>query len=375
MKRREFFEKTIKAGGLFAISSIYPSFLIDIDKINSNENKLGIALVGLGKYSTGQLAPALMETSFCYLAGIVTGSDEKAVEWSKKYNIPEKNIYNYENFDQIANNKSIEIVYVVLPNSMHAEFTIRAAEAGKHVISEKPMATSVTDCEKMINACKKAGKKLSIGYRLHFEPHHLKMMELGQRKVHGKLKTISGGFGGMIKDPTEWRLNKKMAGGGPLMDLGIYALQGCTYTSGELPRTITAKFATKNKDFFKEVEGSIDWEMEYSSGLKAVCRTSYEEMYNYLKADAEKGVFELSPAFSYGGIKGRSPQGQFDLPRVNQQARQMDDFSKCILENKESVVPGEMGLRDVYLMEKIYEAAESGKSIEVKNVPEVLHKI
>ena len=135
-----------------------------------SKDKLGVALVGLGNYSTDQLGPALQKTKNCYLAGIVTGTPAKERTWANKYNIPQKNIYNYQNFDNIASNPDIDIVYVVLPVSMHKEFTIRAAGAGKHVISEKPMAISVADCEEMISACRNAGKKLSIGYRLRFDP-------------------------------------------------------------------------------------------------------------------------------------------------------------------------------------------------------------
>src|SRR6185503_7876054 len=146
---------------------------------NRNDGKLGIALLGLGGYAGGQLAPALQSTERCYLAGIVTGTPSKISTWQSKYSIPDKNVYNYESFDSIKDNKDIDIVYVVTPNSLHKEFVIRAAQAGKHVICEKPMALSVEDCDAMIAACKKAGKMLSIGYRLHFEPYNLEMVRLG----------------------------------------------------------------------------------------------------------------------------------------------------------------------------------------------------
>ena len=157
------------------------------------EKKLGIALVGLGGYSSGQLGPALQQTRNCYLAGIVTGTPSKAKDWSARYNIPAANIYNYENFDSIANNPAIDIVYVVLPIAMHKEYTVRAAKAGKHVICEKPMAISVSECEEMIAACRKANRMLSIGYRLHFEPFNKEMMRLGQQKVYGKILEIEAG--------------------------------------------------------------------------------------------------------------------------------------------------------------------------------------
>src|SRR5690606_21211014 len=201
------------------------------NRMRDKKHKLGIALVARGSYAGSQLAPALQQTSHCYLAGIVTGSPSKIPEWMEKYSIQDKNVYSYENFDSIKDNPDIDIVYVVLPNSMHAEYTIRAAEAGKHVICEKPMALSVSDCDKMIAACKKAGKLLSIGYRLHFEPYNLEMARLGTSRVYGDLKTISGGFG-FRAGPSQWRLTQKYAGGGPLQDVGIYVIQGMCYTSG-----------------------------------------------------------------------------------------------------------------------------------------------
>jgi predicted dehydrogenase len=374
MKRRQFLGNIITAGGGLVMASNIPSIL-NAAVVQKDKGKLGIALVGLGSYSTGQLAPALQQTQNCYLAGIVTGTPQKEQDWAKKYNIPSGNIYNYKNFDSIANNKDIDIVYVVLPNSMHAEYTIRAAQAGKHVICEKPMANSIEDCQKMINACTKAGKKLSIGYRLYFDPFHNKMMELGQHQKYGKLTRLSSGFAFHLTDPNAWRINKELAGGGPVVDLGIYCFEGSIYTAGELPVSITAKNTTKNKDFFKQVEGSLEWEMVFPSGYSSKCITSYEDNANYLRAEAERGTFELSSAFSYNGLHGKTPEGPMNLNAVNQQALQMDDFALCVKQNKSSKVPGELGMRDVYLIKKIYEAAETGKPVILKDMPQYLYKV
>lgn len=374
MKRRHFIKHVFKSGaGLLAVSAL-PTKFISANNIKQT-GKLGVALVGLGRYSTGQLGPALMETEHCYLAGIVTGTLEKEQIWKDKYNIPAKNIYNYENFDRIVDNKDIDIVYVVLPNSMHAEFSIRASQAGKHVICEKPMAISVSECQKMIAASAKAGKTLSIGYRLHFDPYHLKMMELGQKKLYGKIQEITSGFAFHSTDAGAWRLNKKMAGGGPLVDLGIYALQGTLYTVGELPIKVTARDTTINTDFFTDVEGSIEWEFQFSSGIKHLSSTSYEDSQNYLKVQAKKGAFGLQPAFSYNGLSGYSPDGPISFTPVNQQAKQMDSIALSISRNEKSIVPGEMGMRDVYLMEKIYEAAQTGKIVKLDNIPDYQHLI
>lgn len=326
--------------------------------------KLGIALVGLGKYSEEQLAPALEETQHCFLAGIVTGTPDKAEKWKKKYDIPEKNIYNYQNFDTIKDNPGIDIIYVVLPNAMHAEYVVRAAKAGKHVICEKPMAVTVEDCDKMIAACKEAGKMLSIGYRLHFEPYNQEMMRLGQKKVMGAIKNIKADNG--LSDAKEWRLDKELAGGGPLMDVGIYCVQGARYTTGMEPIAVRAQFGPKkDKEKFKEVEEAISWQMEFPGGIVADCKSSYSEEMNILRAEAEKGWFELSPAYEYKGIKGKVSNGEMKFPQVYQQAKQMDDFAMAVMNNRPTPVPGEMGRQDVKILKAIYQAAETGERVQI----------
>jgi predicted dehydrogenase len=331
------------------------------------QRKLGIALVGLGGYSRGQLAPALQETEKCYLAGIVTGTPSKIGEWKSKYKIPDKNVYNYDNFDQIANNKDIDIIYIVLPNGLHAEYTIRAAQAGKHVICEKPMATSVEDCQRMIDACNQNGVKLSIGYRLHFEPHNQRVMELGQQEVFGPVKRIESSNSFVISgSPDVWRLDKELGGGGPLMDMGVYCVQGACYTMGKAPVAVTAKFGEVTRPkYFSEVEQSISWQMEFPGGVVADCSSSYNDRASRLYTEAANGWWKLEPAYGYSGISGITSEGPMDYPQVNQQARQMDGFAECILENKQTRVPGEMGMRDVKILMAIYEAARTGGKVNV----------
>lgn len=329
-----------------------------------HQGKLGIALVGLGQYSEGQLAPALQETQHCYLAGIVTGTPEKVDKWRKKYGIPEANVYNYENFDNIKDNPDIDIIYVVLPNSMHAEYTIRAAEAGKHVICEKPMAITVEDCDSMIAACEKAGKKLSIGYRLHFEPHHKEAMRLGREKTLGNIQTIRADNG--MSDVSGWRLDKALAGGGPLMDLGIYCVQAARYSTGMEPVAVNATEGVKtNPKKFRGIEESLTWRMEFPSNIIADCKSSYSEDADLLRIEAEEGWYELSPAYPYSGIKGESSNGKLRFNEVNQQALQMDDFSLAIKENRPTIVPGEMGRQDVKILQAIYKAIETGERVEI----------
>jgi predicted dehydrogenase len=327
----------------------------------------GIALVGLGSYATYELAPALLQTRNCFLAGIVTGTPAKEKIWAEKYSIAQKNIYNYQNFDSIADNTDIDIVYVVLPVFMHKEFTIRAAKASKHVICEKPMAISVHDCEEMIAACRQANRILSIGYRLHFEPYNMEMMRLGQQKVFGKVKTIEceNGFvyGG---DPNAWRLKKAMAGGGGLMDMGVYCIQGARYVTGEEPAYVTATEEKTNPVLFKEVDETIYFNLEFPNGAIAKGVSSYNKKLNHLKATAEKGWIELTSAYRYGGMRGATSKGPMDFdPNVNQQALQMDDFTDCVRNNKPTRVPGEEGLKDMKVVEAIYRSIQSGKKEKI----------
>lgn len=337
--------------------------------------KLGVALVGLGNYATNQLAPALMETEHCYLSGIVTGTKEKEKIWQDKYNIPEANTYNYDNYDAISENPDIDIIYVVLPNSMHAEYSIRAAQAGKHVICEKPMALSVAECLQMIDACREAEMKLSIGYRLHYEPFTLEMMRLGQQRVYGKVTELEAGFGFTMGNLDQWRAKKPMSGGGPLMDVGIYAMQGSIYTLGELPVSLKAKETTKTKSNWVGLEGSMEWEMAFPSGVVAQYNTSYEENFEYLKVKAENGFFELSPAYMYHGLTGNTSDGPMTIQPVVHQAKHMDAFTMNIRNNTEILTPGEMGMRDMYMIEKIYESAANGsKEVDLSDIPQVQHK-
>jgi predicted dehydrogenase len=384
LSRRSFLEKFSMGIGSSALAVNFP--LLSSDSHPGNKiydgRKLNVALVGLGNYAR-ILAEGMKESRYCQLAGIVTGHPEKAKQWQQEYNIPAENIYNYQDFDRIKENKNIDIVYVVTPNGLHREYVVRAAKAGKQVITEKPMATSVKDCEEMIRACNVAGVQLAVGYRLHYEPTHLEIKRMGQEKVFGQVRMIEAGLGYKtydtshkiessadfnINDPSEWRLRKALSGGGPLLDLGIYCIQCCRYVLGEEPVSITAQFGTvNNKTRFAEVEESMTWQMQFPSGAISNCNTSYGFNIDRFYAAADKGFFELSPALSYGPFKGRTSNGVLDFPVINQQAKQLDEIGKLILENKKlpTHVTGEEGIKDVRIIYAIYEAAKTGKMISM----------
>jgi predicted dehydrogenase len=249
---------------------------------------------------------------------------------------------------------------------MHKEFTIRAAKAGKHVICEKPMALSVAECQEMIAACKQAKRMLSIGYRLHFDPYHQQLMQFRQKQAMGSLTGFeaANGFtwGG---NPNAWRLKKALSGGGGLMDMGIYTIQAARYTTGKEPIAVTARQEKTRPELFKEVDETVFFELEFPGGLKAQCKSSYNNNWGGLKATAQRGSFELSPAFSYNGIKGQSTQGPVSYPPMNQQAAQMDDFAQCVALRKATRVPGEEGLKDMKVIEAIYRSLANGSRREL----------
>ena len=333
----------------------------------SGGKKLGIAFLGLGDYATKHLAPAVKETSNAWVAGIVTGSPEKIPQWKETYQIPDKNVYNYGNFDSIKDNKDIDIVYVVTPTGLHAEYAIRAAKAGKHVICEKPMAPTVEDCTRMIEAAEKAGVTLQIGYRLHWDPFHLRLMDAIRTKEFGDWKSIEAGNGYKVNIFTghnAWRIKKDLGIAGALYDVGVYAVQGTLYTAQVNPISVTAKKSTDRPEIFTEVPETYEWELEFPGGRKSVGFSSYGRSGNYVRAELEKGKIELSPAYGYGGQKGFTPAGPMEIQHVNQQALQIQGQVEAILSKKASKVPGEMGRRDIAVVRGIVEAAETGGTVK-----------
>jgi predicted dehydrogenase len=351
-QRRIFIQQ---AGIVVAATALAPNVIWSATK--PRKEKLGVALVGLGYYSTDLLAPALQLTKNCELKGIVTGSPEKIPIWKEKYGIEDRNVYNYENFDRIANNDDIDVIYVVLPPSMHAEYTIRAAKAGKHVWCEKPMAPSVDDCEAMIKACKDNKVHLAIGYRCQHDPNIQAYMKVGKERPFGKVKMITSAAGYFDGRTNHWKQNKKL-GGGAMGDMGVYALQGARLATGEEPISVLAQSFTTRPDIYHEVEETMMFQLEFPSGARAACHTSFGIQMNYLQVNYEKGWLKMEPHSSYGGNKGSMSDGTLiNFPIASQQAKQMDEDAAAIFNDEPMLVPGEEGLRDIRIVEAIYKSA------------------
>ena len=330
------------------------------------KEKLGVALMGLGYYSTDLLAPALQQTKHCYLAGIITGTPSKAEAWKKQYNIPDKNIYNYSNFNQVANNPDIDVVYVVLPPSMHREYVIKAADAGKHVWGEKPMALTEKECQNMIDACRKNKKSLAIGYRLQHEPNTQKYRRIVQQKLLGKVQKVSCAAGYYDSRTNHWK-QKKELGGGALYDMGVYPIQGTRMGTGMEPiAVLSAQISTTRPEIYKNgLDETAVAVLEYPGGVMADIKTSFGENINYLNIVCEKGEIKMAPYSAYSGVKGSSPLGEINHPYEVpwQQAKQMDDDAIAIMDGKPMQVPGEEGLRDIRIVEAIYKAAATRQRV------------
>jgi glucose-fructose oxidoreductase len=333
---------------------------------HSQKRGLGVALVGLGYYSTDLLAPALQQTKNCYLAGIVTGSPSKAEAWKKQYNIPDKNVYNYSNFDGIAANPDIDVVYVVLPPSMHHEYVIRAARAGKHVWCEKPMALTEKECREMIDACAAAKKTLSIGYRLQHEPTTQAYRRIINEKQLGAVQKVSCAAGYYDNRTDHWKQKKEM-GGGVLYDMGVYAIQGARLGAGAEPvAVVSAKTSTTRPEGDKNgLDETTEATLEFPGGVMADIKTSFGENINHLTVRFDKGELAVRPYQPYSGIRAKSPLGEIyhDYQVPWQQAKQMDDDALAIVQKKPLMVPGEEGLRDIRIVEAIYKAAATGQRV------------
>lgn len=330
---------------------------------------LRVAIMGLGSYGT-RVAEAMKDCKRAKLTGVISGTPSKISDWQNKYNIPAKNCYNYDNFDNIKNNPDIDAVYIITPNGLHKDQAIRVASAGKHVICEKPMAINAAEGKAMVEACKKANVKLLVGYRMHLEANTQEIIRMRNEGAFGKIMFFQGLSGFRIGNPDQWRLDKKLAGGGAMMDIGIYSVNGARYMVGEEPIWVTAQETKTDPKKFKEgVDETIQFQFGFPGGAVASCLSTYSM--NYLDRfylNGEKGFAELHPATGYGPIKGRTHLGELDNPHITHQTVQMDEMAGIILENKKPLVPvdGEEGLKDLRIIDAIYEAARSGKKITLK---------
>ncbi|OYD93083.1 dehydrogenase [Nostoc sp. 'Peltigera membranacea cyanobiont' 210A] len=346
------------------------------------ERRLGFAIVGLGRLTLEEIMPAFAECKLAKPTALVSSDAAKANLVAQQYGIKPQNVYNYQNYDNLRNNPDVDVIYIVLPNSMHREYTVRGAKAGKHILCEKPMATTVEDAQQMIDACKQADRKLMIAYRCQYEPHHRAMIQMIRSKELGTVKVIQADNGqNQGGDLNQWRLKRALAGGGSLPDVGIYCLNATRYLTGEEPIAISAQiFSTPGDPRFKEVEESVTFQLRFPSGILGICSTSYgfheARRFRVFGSDAWA---QLDPGFSYNGLRmmisRKSPTNsmaenisEVRIGEKNQFALEMDHMADCVIQNKQPHTPGEEGLQDQKLIALIYEAAQTGKTIALPRV-------
>jgi predicted dehydrogenase len=344
------------------------------------QRRVGVAVVGLGRLALDEILPAFGESQRCRLVAVVSGDAAKARTIAAQYGIDAKSVYDYKTFDRLRDDANVELVYIALPNGLHAEFTVRAAHAGKHVLCEKPMANTVAECQQMIDACERAGKKLMIAYRMQYEPYNREAIRMARAGALGKLKGFSAMNGQTQGDPRQWRLKKSLAGGGALVDVGIYCLNAARYLSGEEPIEVAAlQHSTPNDPRFAEVEEQVDFVLRFPSGLMASCTTSYgyhnAKRYRLV---GESAFVELDPAFPYRGQsmrvgrKADAATGEslqtLVLAAKNQFALEMDHMAERLRSGQKPHTPGEEGMQDMKLIAAIYQAAKSGHAVSLPAV-------
>ncbi len=368
--RRDFLQKiTVSAIGLPLIQRYDTTGIQNFIHPSTQNKVLRVAIMGLGSYGT-RVADAMQSSEKAKLVGVVSGTPSKIKDWQSKYNIPEKNCYNYENFDRMKDNPDIDAVYVITPNALHHDQVIRVAKAGKHAICEKPMAINAKEGQEMVEACKQANVKLLVGYRMHFEPKTLEIIRMRKEGAFGKVLFFQGLSGFRIGDPNQWRLNKELAGGGAMMDIGIYSINGARYMVGEEPIWVTAQETKTDPVKFKEgVDETIMFQMGFPSGAVASCLSTYT-MNNLDRffLNGSEGFAELQPSTGYGPIEGRTHKGKLTQPHKTHQTVQMDEMAAIILEGKQPVVPvdGAEGVKDLKIIDAIFQAVKAGKKVEVQ---------
>ncbi len=349
----------IKTGSALALTTFgFPNIIIPKQK-----EKLGVALVGLGRYSTGQLAPGLQKTEHCELRGIVTGSPEKIPVWQEEYGIPDNNVYNYDTMHEVADNDDIDIIYVVTPPGLHAEHSIIGAEAGKHVWCEKPMAMDEEECKAIIEAANKNRVQLTVGYRMQHEPNTQTIIKYGRQETYGAITGVEtgAGYSGAHPDPDDWRRNPDL-GGGALYDMGVYPINAARYSTGMEPVAVRGRQWSEREEMYSNVDEFTDFEMRFANDMIAKGETSFGKSSNYLDVDCTDGWYRLEPMQSYTGVQGETSSGTQLPPDPNhQQARQMDNDALAIKENQEPIVPGEDGLADIRIVKAIMESSRRGE--------------
>ncbi|USI73232.1 Gfo/Idh/MocA family protein [Sphingomonas morindae] len=369
---REFTRRgLIEIGMAGASATLAPAALAATPRVTEG-SPVGVAVVGLGTLSQGQILPALRTTKRARLVALVSGHADKARRLAADHGLPASAIYDYDGFDRIAADPRIDIVYIVLPNALHAPFTLRAFKAGKHVLCEKPMATNVADAEAMVAAGRAAGRKLMIAYRCHYEPGNLAAMRHIRTGGIGRPRLVVTDMGRQadLAIPSDaWRLDMAMSGGGALADMGIYGINAARYLLAEEPVAVRAWASTDRRDpRFRTVEDLIAWQFRFPSGALANGSTSFAyDATMAFQVWGTTGRIVADPGAFYNGNRlsfGAPGTAPVRIAEIDQFAREMDWMAEVVRGTAPMVSPGEEGVQDMKLMRAILASvAADGRTV------------
>jgi len=340
-------------------------------KILPPDERVGYAVIGLGDLTSQELYPAFHLSGQSRLAALVSGDRDKATRQARQLGLRDDDVYTYDELERLKDRPDVQAVFIVLPNAQHREFTERAAAIGKHVLCEKPLSVSVQDAQAMVDACQNAGVLLMTAYRIQYTPHHQAARDLMRDGTLGRVKLIEATDVQVEPDEGQWRLKRDMAGGGSLLDVGLYCLNTARYLTGEEPTEVFAyTHSTPGDPRFTEVEESVSFVLRFPSGIIANSFCSYgASRQRSVRVMGEDAHLTLDPAFDYTNLRLRV--GTEDAVRehlireVDQFALELDHFSHCVLTGETPFTPGEEGLQDQVIMEAIYRSAREGRPVRL----------
>jgi glucose-fructose oxidoreductase len=328
------------------------------------------AVVGLGHIAQAAVLPAFGHAKRnSTLVAIVSDDATKRKQLSKKYRVES---YSYDDYEECL--QHVDAVYIALPNSMHADYTVRAAHAGVHVLCEKPMAVTAGECERMIEACRESGVKLMIAYRLHFEEINLTAVDLVRKGRIGEPKFFNSSFSMTVRDG-DIRTRKDL-GGGTLYDIGVYCINAARYLFRAEPKEVMALSVNSGVDRLREIDETTGAVLRFEGERMAAFVASFnaDDVASY-RIVGTKGQLHVDPAYEYAEglayeltVNGKTTRRK--IGKRDQFAPELLYFSDCILKDREPEPSGEEGLQDVRIVQALYESAETGKVIQIPPGPD-----
>ncbi len=338
----------------------------------ASAKRVGYAVVGLGFISETSVLPAFRHSRKCKLAALVSHDPKRSRQLGAKFGLGAKACYSYDNYDQCLSNPDVDAVFVASINSEHAEQTIRAANAGKHVLCEKPLGNTVEECRQMIAACRKNNVRLMTAYRKYYEPGSVALKKLITDGKLGRLRHIFSTYTEIV-DPNKvrWQLSRNLAGGGSLMDIGVYCVNTMRWLAGTNPIDATGRSWTDDPKRFADVEDSIAFQLTHPEGLVCQGTSSYSSRAaSFVQVHGDKGWAALNPAFAFeeerrlfGKIQGKWFEQKFKV--MDEFVLELDHFADCVRRQRDPKSDGMEGLRDIATIEAIYRSVRENRTVAV----------